>query len=96
MAVAHYERAADLALYRSGDTQKDVIREGLLLAAHQGLLPLYKRLKHRALVMGLSYLPGWDDSVADTKELKLVRGNFELRFPPRGSFLERPVQRINA
>jgi hypothetical protein len=87
-AKDHYARAADLALYRSGPTQKDIIREALLLAAFLGDLPLYKRLKHRALAFDLSFLPGWEESVADAHELKLIRGNFELRFPPRGRFVE--------
>ena len=80
-ALQHYEYAADLALYRSGETQKDILREALLLAAYLGNLPLYKRLKHRALVMGLSFLPGWDDQVATKHELEAIRGNFERRFP---------------
>lgn len=87
-AKDHYARAADLALYRSGPTQKDIIREALLLTAFLGDLPLYKRLKHRALAFDLSFLPGWEESVADAHELKLIRGNFELRFPPRGHFVE--------
>lgn len=87
-ALAHYEQAADLALYRSGETQKGIVREALLLAAYQGDLPLYKRLKHRALAMGLSYLPGWEHSVATAKELAMIRGNFEVKFPARGRFVE--------
>lgn len=87
-ALFHYERAADLALYRSGETQKNILREALLLAAYLGKLPLYKRLKHRALVMGFSFLPAWDKAVATAQELKMIRGNFEDRFPERGRFLE--------
>lgn len=87
-AKDHYARAADLALYRSGPTQKDIIREALLLAAYLADLPLYKRLKHRALAFGHSYLPGWEESVADAHELKLIRSNFELHFPPMGHFPE--------
>ncbi|SEC73427.1 hypothetical protein SAMN05216205_3118 [Pseudomonas mohnii] len=87
-AKVHYEHAADLALYRSGPTQKDIIREALLLAAFLGELPLYKRLKHRALAFDHSYFPGWETSVADAHELKLIGSNFELRFPPRGHFVE--------
>lgn len=90
-AKAHYESAVDLALYRSGPTQKDIIREALLLAAFLGDLPLYKRLKHRALVFDFSFLPGWEEPVADARELKLIRGNFELRFPPHGRFVESPT-----
>ena len=87
-ALFHYERAADLALYRSGETQKNILREALLLAAYLGKLPLYKRLKHRALVMGFSFLPAWNKVIATAQELKMIRGNFEDRFPERGRFLE--------
>lgn len=87
-ALLHYERAADLALYRSGETQKNILREALLLAAYLGKLPLYKRLKHRALVMGFSFLPAWDKAVATAQELRMIRGNFEDRFPEHGRFLE--------
>lgn len=87
-AVPHFERAANLALYRSGQTQKDILRESLLLAAYQGDRPLYKRLKHRALVMDLSYLPGWDESVATAHELKMIRDNFMVKFPERGRFVD--------
>lgn len=61
-----------------------------MLAAYLGDLPLYKRLKHRALAFDLSYLPGWGRSVADVHELKLIQSNFELRFPSRGHFVESP------
>jgi hypothetical protein len=87
-AKVHYGHAANLALYRSGLTQRTIIREGLLLAAYFGDLPLYKCLKHRALAFDLSFLPSWETSVADVHELKLIRSNFELRFPPRGLFVE--------
>jgi len=84
----HYEKAADLALYRSGETQKTILREALLLAAYQGALPLYKRLKHRALIMGFSFLPAWDEAVANAQELKMMRHTFEDRFPVHGRFPE--------
>lgn len=87
-ALGHYEQAADLALYRSGETQKTILREALLLAAYQGALPLYKRLKHRALVMGFSFLPAWDEAIATAQELKMIRDNFEDRFPAHGRFPE--------
>lgn len=91
-ALPHFERAADLALYRSGQTQKDIIREALLLAAYQGNRPLYKRLKHRALAMDLSYLPGWEDSVAIAKELHMIRDNFMVKFPEQGRFIDPMAQ----
>jgi len=92
-ALFHYERAADLALYRSGQTQKNILREALLLAAYLGKLPLYKRLKHRALVMGFSFLPAWNNVVATAEELRMIRGNFEDRFPASGRFLESRMSR---
>lgn len=94
-ALLHFEKAADLALYRSGQTQKDILREALLLAAYLGKRPLYKRLKHRALAMGISYLPGWEESVASDHELKLIRDNFTVKFPERGRFVD-PVLELSA
>lgn len=94
-ALLHFETAADLALYRSGQTQKDILREALLLAAYLGKRPLYKRLKHRALAMGLSYLPGWEESVAFDDELSLIRDNFTVKFPERGRFVD-PVPAFSA
>lgn len=94
-ALLHFETAADLALYRSGQTQKDILREALLLAAYLSKRPLYKRLKHRALVMGLSYLPGWEESVASDHELYLIRDNFTVKFPERGRFVD-PVPEFSA
>ncbi|WP_374438334.1 hypothetical protein [Pseudomonas panipatensis] len=87
-ALLHFEKAADLALYRSGQTQKDILREALLLAAYLGSRPVYKRLKHRALAMDLSYLPGWEESVATAHELTLIRDNFTVKFPERGRFVD--------
>lgn len=94
-ALLHFEAAADLTLYRSGQTQKDILREALLLAAYLGKRPLYKRLKHRALAMGLSYLPGWEESVASDHELNLIRDNFTVKFPERGRFVD-PVPEFSA
>lgn len=91
-ALPHFERAANLALYRSGQTQKDILREALLLAAYQRDRPLYKRLKHRALAMDISYLPGWEDSVAIAKELDMIRDNFTVKFPERGRFIDPMAQ----
>ena len=85
-ALFHYERAVDLALYRAGETQKNILREALLLAAHLGKLPLYKHLKHRPLVMGFSFLPAGNETVATAHELRMIRGNFEDKFPEQGRF----------
>lgn len=49
---------------------------------------LYKRLKHGTLVMRFCFLPAWDKAVATAQELKMIRGNFEDRFPAHGRFLE--------
>ena len=51
-ALAFYDKAADLALYRAGDKQKDILEETLSLAAHLGKKAVIKKLKHRALAMG--------------------------------------------
>lgn len=90
-ALPHYERAVDLSLYRSGENQREILKEALLLAANLRKLPLYKRLKHRALTCDLAILPPRQDAVADREELRLIGDNFDLRFPEHGRFVESRV-----
>lgn len=87
-ALQHYERAVDLSLYRSGETQRNILKEALILAANLRKLPLYKRLKHRALVFDLAILPPHEDVVADREELRLIGDNFDLWFPEWARFVE--------
>lgn len=87
-ALQHYERAVDLSLYRSGETQRNILKEALILAANLRKLPLYKRLKHRALVFDLAILPPHEDVVADCDELRLIGDNFDLWFPEWARFVE--------
>lgn len=91
-AITHYERAVDLCLYRSGETQKQILREALLLAVHLQKLPLYKRLKHRAVTFGLEILPPSQEGVANRNELRVLAGNFEIKFPLRGRFVDDAIQ----
>ena len=65
------------------------------MAAYLGKRPLYKRLKHCALAMSLSYLPGWEEPVASDHELKLIRDNFTIKFPERGRIVD-PVPDFSA
>lgn len=86
-ALKFYEQAADGALYRSGGTQNEVLEEALALAAKLGKLPLYKRLKHRAIVFGVNVLPPISDKqIANQDEMKKWAENFTRLFPPQGHF----------
>ncbi len=52
-ALGYYEQAADQALYRAGPSQRLILEEAISLAAYLGKKAAVKRLKHRALAMGL-------------------------------------------
>jgi hypothetical protein len=43
--------------------------------------------------MGFSFLPAWNNVVATAEELRMIRGNFEDRFPASGRFLESRMSR---
>lgn len=88
-ALTHYERAAELANYRAGDQQKQIIEETLVLAAHLRKGPVLKRLKHRAVAFGLFAVPRADDLVEDW-EIDHLNQNFHHVFPVQGRFLEAP------
>jgi tetratricopeptide (TPR) repeat protein len=90
-ALSFYEKAADGALYRSGGTQNEVLEEALALAAKLGKLPLYKRLKHRAIVFGVDVLPPISDKqIANQDEMKKWSDiNFLRLFPLQGHFSSR-------
>ncbi len=86
-ALSYYEKAVDGALYRSGGTQNDVLEEALVLAAKLEKLPLYKRLKHRAIVFGLNVLPPTSaNRIAERDEMRKWAENFTQLFPPQGHF----------
>lgn len=93
-ALTYYERSADHALYRAGPVGKEILEEALSLAAHLRNRPAIKRLKHRALTMGLfstvaAELPEVTSGLADW-EVEPIAQTFPLKFPAHGRFPEAP------
>ena len=87
-ALPYYEEAAELANYRAGDQQKQIVEEALVLAAFiGGKKPLLKRLKHRAIVFGLFSDPRSGD-VIEEWEIEQLRQQFHRTFPRQGRFPE--------
>lgn len=87
-ALRYYEEAAELANYRAGGQQKQIVEETLVLAAFiGGEKPLLKRLKHRAIVFGLFPDPR-SDEVIEAWEIEQLRQQFHRIFPRQGRFPE--------
>ena len=87
-ALPHYQEAAELANYRAGDQQKQIVEETLVLAAFiGGNKPLLKHLKHRAIVFGLFTDPRSDEVIEDW-EIEHLRQQFHRTFPRQGRFPE--------
>lgn len=89
-ALAFYDRAADLALYRAGDNQKQILEEALSLAAHLGKKTVIKKLKHRALAMGFfselfAEFSDHSDVVSDW-EIDQLSQAFSVLFPIHARF----------
>jgi len=89
-SLAHYEEAAELAHYRAGPQQKQIVEEALVLVAFVGgKRSLLKRLKHRAVVFGLFADPSGGDVIEDW-EVEHLHQQFHRLFPPQGRFPEAP------
>lgn len=86
LALPHYELAAELAMYRAGDQQKQIIEETLVLAAHLSKKALIKRLKHQAIAFGLFSNPEGD--VVEDWEVAQFDQQFYQVFPKHGRFPE--------
>lgn len=87
LALPHYELAAELAHYRAGDQQKQIVEEVLVLAGHLRKKALIKRLKHRAVAFGLFADPRGEDVVEDW-EIDHFSQQFHQVFPVQGRFPE--------
>lgn len=87
LALQHYDAAADLANYRAGNQQKQIVEEALVLAGHLRKKALIKRLKHRAVAFGLFADPRGDDVVEDW-EIDHFSQQFHQVFPVQGRFPE--------
>lgn len=91
-ALEFYEKAANQALYRAGENQRQILEEALSLAGHLNNKVAIKRLKHRALAMGLfsglfAELPEKPDVVSDW-EIEQLAQTFDAMFPLQARFLE--------
>ncbi len=87
-ALRHYREATELANYRAGNEQKQIVEETLVLAAFVGgEKPLLKGLKHRAIAFGLFAAPRGDDVLEDW-EIEQFRQQFYRVFPRHGRFPE--------
>lgn len=91
-ALEYYERAANQALYRAGESQKQILEEGISLAAHLRKKPVVKRLKHRALALGL-FVEVFSESqenveVVSDWEMEQLDQAFGLLFPSQTRFHE--------
>ncbi len=86
-ALPHYEQAVELALYRAGEDQKQIIEEAFVLAAKLGKKPLLKKLKHRAIAFELFTSPTTDDVIEDW-EIEEIKRKFLSVFPKSGRFIE--------
>lgn len=87
LALPHYEAATELANYRAGNQQKQIVEEALALAGHLRKKALIKRLKHRAVAFGLFAAPRGDDVVEDW-EIDHFSQQFHQVFPVQGRFPE--------
>lgn len=87
-AMPHYEKAADLALYRCGREQKALLREAICLAAHLKKASVYKRLMHRCLALKMVPRPY---SLLESPEwipMERYSMMFRSEFPESGRFPE--------
>ncbi|MEG3619500.1 ankyrin repeat domain-containing protein [Magnetovibrio sp. PR-2] len=91
-ALKFYERASDLALYRAGQNQKQILQEALALAAHLGKKAALKRFKHRALAMRMfpTHLAEFPDNldVISDWEVEQMAQAFAGIFPHHARFPE--------
>ncbi|GAA0250782.1 hypothetical protein GCM10009126_15300 [Rhodanobacter caeni] len=93
-ALDYYEEAVELAHYRAGDQEKQIVEETMVLAALVGnQKALLKRLKHRAVAFGLFVEPR-GDAVIEDWEVEHLRRELPRLFPPHGMFPEAPEQKV--
>lgn len=95
LALPHYEAAAELAYYRAGNQQKQIVEEALVLAGHLRKKALIKRLKHRAVAFGLFADPRGDDVVEDW-EIDHFSQQFHQMFPVQGRFPETLAESVES
>lgn len=89
-AIPHYKLALELAAYRAGRAIKDLVQEGLCIAAFLGNeKPLVKQLKHVSVALGLFIRP--ESTVVEDWEFEQFAQQLLVLFPPVGRFPESPL-----
>lgn len=90
-ALPHYQRATELANYRAGGNQRQLVEEALVLASHLGKKAYLKQLKNWAIAFQLFPSPS-GDNVVEGWEIEHWRQQFHLVFPVIGHFTEALVE----
>jgi hypothetical protein len=86
-ALAHYERAFDMACYRAGHQLKDLISEASCIASFLEKRPILKRLKHVGIALGLFRKPE-SNAVLEDWEFAQFAQQLPILFPAQGRFVE--------
>lgn len=98
-ALPFYENAANQSLYRAGESQKQILEEAIVLAAHLNAKTAVKRLKHRGLAMRL-----FSDELLSVVEHAEVVADWEMEqlahtygsmFPVSARFEEVPKTKLS-
>lgn len=89
-AIPHYQSALELAHYRAGTQQKQIIEEALALAGHLQNKVFLNKLKNYAIAMKLFSTPQ-SENVIEPWEIKRFAENFMSLFPPQGRFVEAQI-----
>lgn len=87
LAVRHYERASISSDYRAGQQHRQIIEEALAVAACVNDKGFLKRLKHRAIALGLLVAP-MSDTVMQQWEIDHASQHFHRIFPLQARFPE--------
>ena len=79
-ALVSYEQAADLALYRSGDETKRLLKEAVCIAAHLGKKATFKRLIGRSIALDL-HKDQFGQSFDELPDMEEFAAQFFIVFP---------------
>ncbi len=90
-ALPHYQRAIELANYRAGENQRQIVEEALVLAGYLGKKTFLNQLKHWAIAFQLFPSPRGDNTIEDW-EIEHFRQQFHHVFPVTGRFIEVQVE----
>ncbi len=91
-AIPHYKIAFELATYRAGHAIKDLVEEGLCLAAFLGnKAPVVKQFKHVSIALALFIRPH-ERPLVEKWEFEQFAQRLLVLFPPDGRFPESPQE----